>query len=147
MSALDDPMVTTFGRLAERFGRLERALSQDIQQRFGMPQVWFEVLQRLARSLRGRLTMSELGGQVSLTTGGVTRLIDRMTQAGYVRREPCPADRRVSYAVVTEAGLAAVEEAARVHAANVRKAFASLTPAELRTLDALLDRLRPAPAP
>ena len=39
--------------------------------------------------------MSQLADQVALTSGGITRLLDRMTAAGLVQRVPCPTDRRV----------------------------------------------------
>ncbi|MFL6561815.1 MAG: MarR family transcriptional regulator [Bacillus sp. (in: firmicutes)] len=42
----------------------------------------------------GPLTAGELGKITGLSTGSVTALIDRLEQAGYVRREKDPADRR-----------------------------------------------------
>ncbi|MEV0320767.1 MarR family winged helix-turn-helix transcriptional regulator [Streptomyces sp. NPDC050658] len=44
--------------------------------------------------LSGPLTPGELGARTGLTTGPTTRLIDRLEQAGYVRRAPDPTDRR-----------------------------------------------------
>ncbi|MFJ8083588.1 MarR family winged helix-turn-helix transcriptional regulator [Streptomyces sp. NPDC096205] len=44
--------------------------------------------------LSGPLTPGELGARTGLTTGPTTRLIDRLEQAGYVRRTPSPDDRR-----------------------------------------------------
>lgn len=44
--------------------------------------------------LSGPMTPGELGGRTGLTTGPTTRLIDRLEQAGYVRRVPAPDDRR-----------------------------------------------------
>jgi len=48
--------------------------------------------------------MSALADQTALTGGGVTRLNDRMITAGLVQRDPCPTDRRISYAALTPAG-------------------------------------------
>ena len=45
--------------------------------------------------------MSRLSSDVALTTGGVTRLVDRMVEAGLVARENCPSDRRSIYVVLT----------------------------------------------
>jgi MarR family 2-MHQ and catechol resistance regulon transcriptional repressor len=144
-SPLDDPLITTFGRLVEASDRLQRSVGQVLAERSTLPLGWFEVLLRLARSDDGRMTMGELAGQIVLTTGGVTRLIDRMESAGVVVREPCPTDRRVSYAVITEEGLAKVEQAAGVHAVELRDVFAGFSARELGTLDRLLDRLRATP--
>ncbi|WP_063061586.1 MarR family winged helix-turn-helix transcriptional regulator [Nocardia sienata] len=44
--------------------------------------------------LSGAMTPGELGARTGLTTGPTTRLIDRLEQAGYVRRGPDPGDRR-----------------------------------------------------
>ncbi|MFI7643550.1 MarR family winged helix-turn-helix transcriptional regulator [Nonomuraea sp. NPDC049400] len=44
--------------------------------------------------LAGPMTPGELGERTGLTTGPTTRLIDRLEQAGYVRRVPAPGDRR-----------------------------------------------------
>lgn len=44
--------------------------------------------------LEGAMTPGELGARTGLTTGPTTRLIDRLEQAGYVRRTPSPDDRR-----------------------------------------------------
>ncbi|GAB3374735.1 MarR family transcriptional regulator [Micromonospora halotolerans] len=44
--------------------------------------------------LAGPMTPGELGARTGLTTGPTTRLIDRLEQAGYVRRVPSPDDRR-----------------------------------------------------
>lgn len=142
ISRRDDALITTFGRLVEAQSRLERLLSAQLETRCDLPHAWFEVLVRLGRSDAGRLTMGSLAEQISLTTGGVTRLVDRMESAGYVERVPCPADRRVSYAALTDAGRTKLDEAAPVHAANLRTVFAALSDEERDTLDVLLDRLR-----
>ena len=70
------------------------------------------------------------------------RNLDRMQAAGYVERVPCPTDRRVSYAALTATGRAKLDEAARVHAANLRAVFERFDDDDRSRLDALLDRLR-----
>ena len=146
-SAIDDPLISTFGRLVEASGQLERRLGRALEAQCGLPHVWFEVLIRLARSTGGQLTMGELAEQVALTTGGITRLIDRMQAAGYVRRQPGQADRRVSYTAITDSGRAKLDEAATFHAANLRAAFAALSDRDRDRLDSLLDKLRDSPQP
>jgi DNA-binding MarR family transcriptional regulator len=42
----------------------------------------------------GSVPAGEIGERTGLTTGAVTRMVDRLERAGYVRREPDPADRR-----------------------------------------------------
>ena len=138
----DDALISTFGRLVEVHSRLERRLGGDLEARFALPHAWFEVLVRLSRSEDGQLTMGALAEQVTLTSGGVTRLVDRMEAAGLVERLPCRTDRRVSYAGITPAGRAKLAEASVAHAENLREVFAGFSTGELATLDELLDRLR-----
>jgi DNA-binding MarR family transcriptional regulator len=140
---VDDRLISTFGRLVETYSRLERRLGAALQSEAGLPHIWFEALIRLARSEGGQLTMSALAERIALTTGGITRLVDRMQAAGYVERRPCPTDRRIAHAAVTEAGREALHRAAAVHARNLQDVFAGFQDSDLDALDTLLDRLRP----
>ena len=146
MTPADDALVSTFGRLLEATHGLERTLGRDLEASRHLPLTWFEVLLRLSRSPRGELTMGELGRQIALTSGGVTRLVDRIAEAGYVQRRPCKDDRRVQYVVLTAAGRAALAPALDEHTVALRRAFAGFSAAELRALDSALDRLRALPA-
>jgi len=141
-TALDDPLVTTFGRLLEATHRLEDRLGRELAASADLTLTWFEVLLRLSRSVDGRLTMGELSNELTLTTGGVTRLVDRMVDAGHLERQPCPTDRRVLYAAITPAGEAALTPAVRSHSAALREVFAGFSATDLARLDTLLDRLR-----
>ena len=65
---------------------------------------WLDILDRLRQSPNQRMRMSELEQASLFTRSGLTRLIDRMEQAGFVRRERVPGDRRGIYVAVTAAG-------------------------------------------
>ena len=67
-------------------------LSQVVADRLGLHTRDVEVLDILNRG--GARTAGELAELSGLTTGALTRLIDRLERAGYVRREPNPRDRR-----------------------------------------------------
>jgi DNA-binding MarR family transcriptional regulator len=108
-----DPLVTTFGRLLEATHHLEDRLGRDLEASSDLPLTWFEVLLRLSRCPGGELTMGELSEQLALTSGGVTRLVDRMSAAGYVERRPCATDRRVQFTAITPDGRAALTPALR----------------------------------
>ncbi|MDQ1632144.1 MAG: hypothetical protein QOC80_2116 [Frankiaceae bacterium] len=140
----EQALITTFGRLVEVHSRLGQHLGRSLEQRCGIPHSWFEVLLRIARAEGGQIAMGALAQQVALTTGGITRLLDRMIAAGLVHRRPCPTDRRVQFAALTQAGQAKLDEASQVHAANLRRAFDRFSDRDLRTFDELLDRLRDA---
>lgn len=138
----DEALITTFGRLIEASSGLTQQLGRSLERDAGIPHTWFEVLLRISRSEGGQISMGALAQQVALTTGGITRLIDRMIAGGLVQRVPCPSDRRVFFAALTREGQAKLAAASRGHAANLRHVFAGFTAGELRTLDDLLDRLR-----
>jgi DNA-binding MarR family transcriptional regulator len=143
-SVVDEPLIRSWGRLVEAYSVLNRPLGASLEASCSLPMAWFEVLLRLARAEDDQLTMGALAGQVALTSGGVTRLLDRMVRAGYVDRRQCPRDRRIVYAALTPAGRGKVEEAAAVHARDLEQVFASVAPHERWLLDELLDRLRAA---
>ena len=63
--------------------------------------------------------MSTLSSNVALTTGGVTRLVDRMAEAGLVARENCPSDRRSIHVVLTPEGRAVLERAIAQHVDSI----------------------------
>lgn len=137
-----DPLLTSFGRIVEAYSAIERRLGSALESECGIAHTWFEVLLRLARSEDEQLTMGALAAQVALTSGGVTRLSDRMIEAGLVERRLCPTDRRVAFIALTQEGRDKIEHAAIVVSRELRSAFGGFRAAELRTLDTLLDRLR-----
>lgn len=151
---LDDQRITVIGLLVEAGTAVVRVLDEELRRDVGMPLTTYETLIRLGRSPGRQLRQVELSRQLSLTTGGVTRLIDRLEAAGLVRRASCPEDRRASYAQLTEAGLAALRRATEVHLRSLQRHLVDpLGPDGLAELTAPLRRLRdahlgdPAPPP
>lgn len=137
----DDDLVALVSRLVEVEGRLERRLGGELEARCGLPYAWFGVLRRLGAQEDEQLTMGALAEQVGLTTGGVTRLVDRMEAAGFVERVASATDRRVLYAALTDGGKAKLSEASDVHGADVRQLFDGFSDRELAVLGRLLGRL------
>jgi DNA-binding MarR family transcriptional regulator len=119
---LEDPRLTAVGLFAEAFSGLTSRFSAQFEEH-RLSGVEFEVLMRLARSPQKRLRMTDLAGQTSLSTSGCTRVVDRMDRDGLVRREACATDRRSSYAVITEAGQARLDEVLPGHLELVQKWF------------------------
>lgn len=140
----DEALISTFGRLVEAHSHLGRQLGRSMGTEAGISLAQFEVLLRISRAENGRVSMSALAQQVALTSGGITKLVDRMIEAGLVMRVPCPTDRRVAFAALTRQGQATLAQARVGHLSNLRQAFAGFTGRDLRTFDELLDRLRAA---
>jgi DNA-binding MarR family transcriptional regulator len=139
---LADDRITAYGLLIEADRRLRRVFEQSLRESHGMTAVEFEALLRLGRS-DGHLSMSELADQMVLSSGGVTRLIDRLQRDRLVERVQCPEDRRVQWAELTAEGRARIEAAVATHLEDLQRHFSSLISAEeLPLLLRVLERLR-----
>jgi DNA-binding MarR family transcriptional regulator len=68
-------------------------------------------LVRLANAPEGALRMQDLAESMLISKSGLTRLCDRIQDAGFVTRASCPTDRRGTYAVITPEGRAKAQEA------------------------------------
>lgn len=137
-----DPRITLMGLLVEASTKLTRLLGAELEQACGLPLTWFGVLIRLGRTPGNRLTMTSLAAEVSLTSGGVTRLIDRIAEAGYVERQHCPTDRRTVYVALTPDGSAILDRATEEHLKGLdRHLMAVLDDHERTALAAILQKL------
>src|SRR4051794_5121107 len=83
----------------------------------------YEVLMFLADAPDRRLRMSQIADGVLLSRSGLTRLVDRLVELGYVTRCAADADGRGSYAELTDAGLDKFRVAQRTHREGVRSVF------------------------
>lgn len=94
-----------------------------------------------------RLRMTDLANAVLLSSGGLTRLVGRLENRGFVRREPDPADARSFLASLTDDGRAALAEARVTHDAVIEELLGSrLSDYEIRALAEILGRALAAPA-
>ncbi|MDP9798461.1 DNA-binding MarR family transcriptional regulator [Catenuloplanes nepalensis] len=143
----DDPRITAIGLFTEVHSGLINRFAAQFDQH-NVSTVEFEVLMRLARSPGRELRMSDLASQTSLSTSGVTRVVDRMERSGLLCRRACPTDRRSSYAVITEAGLARLDETLPGHLALIEEFFTGLLDAgRLKDLLSTLRVIRDAANP
>ncbi|MGD9796728.1 MAG: MarR family winged helix-turn-helix transcriptional regulator [Acidimicrobiia bacterium] len=140
----DDPIITTFGMLHEAHAAVLADVSRDLEAMAGIPLPWYEVLLRLARSPEQRLRMAELAHQVGLSTSGLTRLVDRVEEAGYVARQSCTDDRRGAFAVLTPAGQEILRGSLPQHVESLRRRVAAPLGADADRLTELLRALRDA---
>lgn len=106
--------------------------------RIGLNQAYYEILVRLSEADERRLRMSALAERSASSRSRLSHAVARLEEQGYVRREECPTDRRGQVCVLTEAGLAKLQQAAPVHVTDVREALLdALTPVEFRTFGGL----------
>lgn len=144
---VDDERITAMGLFAEAFTGLNARFAAQVAQH-GLAPIEFEVLIRLSRSPGRQLRMSDLAAQTTLTTSGVTRVIDRLEREELVCRHACQSDRRAMYAVLTPVGSAKLDEVLPGHLAMIEHWFTGrLEPAQLEAFLAALRVLRDAVRP
>ena len=121
--------------------RATAAIERDLEAAGVLPLGWYDVLLALLEAPGQSLRMHELAESVVLSRSGLTRLVDRLDKAGYVRREPCPEDRRGQHAVLTAEGKAALRKTWPVYRKSIQEHFSHhFSAAESRRLAALLER-------
>lgn len=138
--AAPDALVLAFGHLLAAANRLEYILGRSLTENFQISHQTFEVLAILKRAGAEGRSMRSIAQEQVLSTGGVTRLIDRMEAAGLVVRAPDPHDRRGRRVRLTQNGDALASRASRLHAENIRRYFLDPLPEADRA--AFIDKLR-----
>jgi DNA-binding MarR family transcriptional regulator len=114
---------------------LHAQLERELQQDSGIPHTYFEILVRLSEAPGQVLRMSELAGVADSSRSRLSHAVARLEQAGWVRRESCPTDRRGYFARLTDEGRAALAAAAPGHVESVRRLlFDRLTPEQVQQL-------------
>ena len=129
------PALNVWVGLLRAHAALTRELSADLVATHGLTINDYEVLLHLARADGNRLRRVDLAERLLLTASGITRLLDGLERAGFVCKENCASDARVTYAKLTDAGASKLQEASKTHIAGIRDLF------ESRFEDDELDRL------
>jgi len=121
---------------------ITRELSAQLQREHGLTLNDYEVLLHLSHADGGMLRRVDLAERVLLTASGITRLLEGLESAGFVSKETCASDARVSYAKLTDAGSAKLRRAAVTHLRGIDELFVGrYSGSELATLAELLARL------
>jgi DNA-binding MarR family transcriptional regulator len=105
------------------------------------PLSWFEVLWAVKRSPEGPPRMSELAEWLTLSRGGITKLVDRLCDAGYLERVSCAEDRRSFRAELTPPGQKILAEMRAVYAAEVERHLSALSGSEAKLLAGALEKV------
>ncbi|WP_367321846.1 MarR family winged helix-turn-helix transcriptional regulator [Streptomyces sp. HUAS ZL42] len=121
--AAGSALVRDFGLLIKSATRLEQRIDAALRRECGISHTMLEVLIRLCRQPGEEISQRQLADDLTLTSSGTTRLLDRMEEARLVRRVPSPEDRRVALVEPTEEGRTTFLGAAAVHARVVEEYF------------------------
>ncbi|WP_330457869.1 MarR family transcriptional regulator [Streptomyces sp. NBC_00820] len=138
---LDTRALEVFGRV-HRIARAMGDRTEKAYARFGISRGEFDVLATLRRSGEPyTLSPRELSATLMLTTGGTTGRLDKLEQAGLLRRSPDPHDRRGLRVTLTEEGLRLVDSAVGAGLAEQQDALTALDDEQVGQLVGLLRQL------
>ncbi len=138
--------MTAWGGLLRSHATMTRAMNAQLVAEHGLTLGDYDVLVHLANAPGRRMRRVDLANSVLLTASGITRLLDRLESEGWVCKEHCASDARVTWAVLTDAGHEKLAEAAQTHHADIARLFTDrLSAEELDALGCLLGRLGSRP--
>ena len=118
-------------------------LDRELQHDADIPHTYYEILVALSEAPGRRLRMNQLADVCQSSRSRLSHAVNRLEEAGWVRREACPTDKRGALAVMTDEGFAAIEAAAPGHVEGVRRhVFDVLTPEQARQLGEISAAIR-----
>ena len=120
---LEQEMVEAWRGILFAHARVLRGLEADLLEQHDLPVTWFDVMGRLRQASGQRLRMHELEERSVFTRSGLTRLVDRIEEAGFVSRERTLEDRRGVYVAITQAGINKLDEVWPDHIVSIQKHF------------------------
>lgn len=127
-------MVTSHAAVTER---VQRALAAaDLP-----PLSWFELLSAIQSSPTGAPRMSDLADWLTLSRGGITKLVDRLQEAGYLERVSCAEDRRSLHAELTSAGERMLGEMQAVYETELERHLGALSAEDAERISAALQKV------
>jgi DNA-binding MarR family transcriptional regulator len=126
---------------------IEEAIQGQLQRDADIPHVYYEILVRLSEAPERMLRMSELAERSLSSRSRLSHAVSRLEERGWVRRQACVDDGRGMLAILTEQGLAAIEEAAPGHVNAVREQiFDRLTTEQVKQLQQIGEAIIGGPA-
>ena len=135
---LDVSPIGVIGRLHRLAGHLTEQLCV-VYRRHGLGEGEFDVLATLRRSgAPYEYAPGALAASTMVTTGAMTKRLDRLERDGLVTRRPSASDGRGRVVALTDAGRTVIDAAFADHMRNERRLLAELAPADAAALQALL---------
>lgn len=136
------PSTDAFANLSAAYAALTRELSASLVEKHGLTINDYGCLLLLSRVGEEGMRRIDLANELRLSPSGITRLLDRLEDQGLVGKGACKEDARVSYAILTDDGLAKLRDAAPGHVDDIdRRIGEVLDEEEMRTLTELLGRI------
>lgn len=117
---------------------LDATLDRQLQRDSGLPHAYYQILAMLSDVPARTLRMSDLAAITQSSQSRLSHAVARLESNGWIRRVPCPDDRRSTLAQLTDEGFAVLAEAAPGHVATVRRhLFDRITPEQVEQLNTI----------
>ncbi|TFV49557.1 MarR family transcriptional regulator [Blastococcus sp. TF02A_35] len=117
---------------------LPQALDRQLRREAGIGHAYYQVLATLSAQPERTLSMGELARMTATSPSRLSHAVAAMEERGWVARRPCPTNRRIQYATLTDEGLGLLERIAPGHVAEVRRVvFDGLTDEQVEQLRSL----------
>jgi DNA-binding MarR family transcriptional regulator len=111
----ESEMIAVWGNLHRLYSAMRRSLDERLQAEAGCSLFDHDLLTRLDCASDRRMRMLELANRMEVTRGGLTRIIDRLVERGWVRRDRPESNRREVYALITDGGARTLDQARAVY--------------------------------
>jgi DNA-binding MarR family transcriptional regulator len=139
---LDEEEQRTWRAYIQTSHLLRGALERQLQRDSGMPHAYYMILVALSESPGRTMTMTELADFLDYSASRLSHAVARLEEKGWARRTKRSEDRRTTVAELTDAGFAALVEAAPGHVQEVRRVlFDPLSRTEVHQFHAVLARI------
>lgn len=122
--------------------RANRAINDKVDkpiQAFGLNPTEFAVLELLYH--KGDQALQQIGEKILLASGSITYVVDKLEKKGFLKRQACSKDRRVTYARITEDGKQLIEKIFPEHELRIYEIMSVLSDEEQQTMIEQLKRL------
>lgn len=136
----DTPARRAVVSVVRAFGAVSRQMGPHYA-RFGLTPSQFQMLTVLNR-LRGKpMTQRQLGNELYVSFPNVTVMLNRLTQAGLIKRSVNPADRREKFVSISDRGRKLLRKIWKDQPAQLESTMAGLNNDERLQLARLLNRM------
>lgn len=124
---IDDPTaIALWGQVIRGFQAFNETVHGKIKDEFGLNESEAETLLNLYRHPKHRAPMAVLSKATSYSTGGFTKLADKLCAKNLTSRAACTDDRRVTYLELTQAGVVVSKKLAKMVAETNKEHFISV---------------------
>ncbi|HHY20981.1 MAG TPA: MarR family transcriptional regulator [Bacilli bacterium] len=134
----EDVSLKLFVVLTRTLQAIKKRAEEDIK-KYGLNPTEFAVLELIYN--KGDQPIQKIGDKVLIASSSITYVVDKLEQKQLLRRKPCPNDRRITYATITEEGKKLMDDIFPNHRQAIFEIFSGLNLEEKQALIVELKKL------